>query len=75
MVTSAFDAPTAKWASVLMMKDAITAGIPTVKKNGTIGMNPPTAVDREADPLAESSWIRGREERGRPLAACIVGDR
>src|SRR5471032_776922 len=51
VVTSAFDAPTAKWASVLMMNDAITAGMPTVKKNGMIGMKPPTAVDRLAVPI------------------------
>ena len=37
MVTSAFDAPTTKWAAVLMMNEAITAGMRTVKKNGTMG--------------------------------------
>ena len=49
VVTSAFDAPTTKWAAVLMMNEAITAGMPTVKKNGTIGMKPPTAVEMLAD--------------------------
>ncbi len=44
IVTRALDAPTAKCATVLMMNDAITAGMPTVKKKGMIGMNPPTAV-------------------------------
>src|SRR3977135_3996533 len=48
-VTSAFDAPTAKCAIVLMMKDATTAGIPTVKKNGMIGIKPPMAVETLAD--------------------------
>jgi len=43
------NAPTMKCAMVLMMKDAMTAGIPTVKKNGTIGMKPPIAVDTAAD--------------------------
>src|SRR5438477_4081092 len=48
VVTSALDAPTAKWAIVLMMKEAITAGIPTVKKKGMIGMKPPIAVESAA---------------------------
>ena len=46
---AAFEAPTAKCAIVLMTNDAITAGMPTVKKNGMIGMNPPMAVDTVAD--------------------------
>src|SRR5262245_19225083 len=49
VVTSAFEAPTAKCAAVLMTNDAITAGIPTVKKKGTIGMKPPIAVETVAD--------------------------
>ena len=49
VVTSAFDAPTRKWATVLITKEATTAGIPTVKKNGTIGMKPPIAVDTAAE--------------------------
>src|SRR5205814_3289977 len=49
IVTSAFDAPTTKCAAVLMMNEAITAGIPTVKKNGMIGMKPPMAVETLAD--------------------------
>jgi hypothetical protein len=49
VVTSAFEAPTIKCAIVLMMKDATTAGIPTVKKNGMIGMNPPMAVETAAE--------------------------
>ena len=49
VVTSALDAPTTKCASVLMMNEAITAGMPTVKKNGMIGMKPPIAVDTLAD--------------------------
>src|SRR5262249_27617360 len=49
VVMSAFDAPTRKCATVLMMNEAITAGIPTVKKNGMIGMKPPTAVESEAE--------------------------
>src|SRR5881394_1049277 len=48
-VTSDLAAPTAKWARVAMMNDAITAGIPTVKKNGMMGMNPPIAVDNPAE--------------------------
>src|SRR5262245_40072144 len=49
VVTSAFEAPTAKCAIVLMMNDAMTAGMPTAKKNGTIGMKPPTAVEAAAE--------------------------
>ena len=49
VVTSDFAAPTTKWAPVLMMNDATTAGMPTVKKNGMIGTNPPIAVDSVAD--------------------------
>src|SRR5215216_5230152 len=49
VVTSDLDAPTTKCDTVLMMKDAITAGMPTAKKNGMIGMNPPIAVDTVAD--------------------------
>ena len=49
VVTRALDAPTAKCAIVLITNDAITAGIPTVKKKGTIGMKPPIAVDTDAD--------------------------
>ena len=49
VVTSDLDAPTTKCASVLMTNEAITAGMPTVKKKGIIGMNPPIAVDTAAD--------------------------
>src|SRR5205809_5654955 len=49
IVTSAFDAPTTKCAIVLMTNDAITAGMPTVKKKGMIGMNPPIAVETVAE--------------------------
>src|SRR5438067_3642028 len=49
VVTSDFDAPTAKCAMVLMTNDAMTAGMPTVKKNGMIGMKPPMAVETLAD--------------------------
>src|SRR5262245_8348074 len=49
VVTSDFAAPTAKCAAVLITTEATTAGIPTVKKNGTIGTKPPTAVERLAD--------------------------
>ena len=49
VVINAFDAPTAKCAMVLMMNEAMTAGMPTVKKNGMIGMNPPTAVEMPAE--------------------------
>ena len=31
------------------MNEAMTAGMPTVKKNGMIGMKPPTAVDSVAE--------------------------
>ena len=70
VVTMDFAAPTAKWAAVLMMNDAMTAGMPTVKKNGMMGTNPPTAVDTLADRLERhgfgnvssespsSSWTR-----------------
>ena len=49
VVTSDLAAPTTKCASVLMMNEAITARIPTVKKNGMIGTNPPIAVDTLAE--------------------------
>ena len=49
VVTSAFEAPTAKCAMVLITKDATTAGIPTVKKKGMIGMKPPIAVETMAE--------------------------
>ena len=49
-VTSDLDAPTTKWAIALMtVKDAMTAGMPTAKKNGMMGMKPPMAVDTLAD--------------------------
>ena len=57
VVTSALDAPTAKCAIVLMMNDAMTAGIPTVKKNGTIGMKPPIARSRRM-PCTRSATTR-----------------
>ena len=38
-----------KCAIVLMMNDAMTAGMPTAKKNGMIGMKPPIAVEIDAD--------------------------
>ena len=41
---SDFTAPTAKCATMLMTKAAITAGNPLMKKNGMIGMNAPMAV-------------------------------
>ena len=56
VVTSAFDAPTTKCAIVLMTNDAITAGIPTVKKNGMMGMKPPMAVDTVADSVDRHGW-------------------
>ena len=55
-----------------MMNDAMTAGMPTVKKNGMIGMKPPIAVDTEAEIVdrhgfgnvssesPSSSWTRVR---------------
>jgi hypothetical protein len=36
------------------MNDAITAGMPTVKKNGMIGMNPPIAVEIDAESVDRS---------------------
>src|SRR5258706_10714453 len=48
VVTSDLAAPTAKWATVLITKEAITAGIPTVKKKGMIGKKPPKAGDTPA---------------------------
>src|SRR5258706_13012558 len=51
IVTSDLDAPTAKCAIVLMMNEAMTAGMPTVKKNGMMGMNPPMAVETLADTM------------------------
>ncbi len=49
MVMSDLTAPTAKWARMLMMKAAITAGNPLMKKNGIIGMKAPTAVESAAE--------------------------
>src|SRR5437667_11443442 len=49
VVTSAFEAPTAKCAAVLTTNEAMTAGMPTAKKNGMIGMKPPIAVETLAE--------------------------
>ena len=49
VVTSDFAAPTAKCASVLITNDAITAGMPTAKKNGMMGTKPPMAVETLAE--------------------------
>ena len=56
VVINAFDAPTAKCAIVLMMNDAMTAGMPIVKKKGTMGMNPPIAVEIEADSVERTGF-------------------
>ena len=68
VVTSDFDAPTAKCATVLMMNDAITAGMPTVKKNGMIGMKPPMAVDTLADSVERHGL--GKVSSERPSSSC-----
>jgi hypothetical protein len=67
-VTSAFDAPTAKCAIVLMMKDATTAGIPTVKKKGMIGMKPPMAVEMLADNVERQGL--GKFSSESPSSSC-----
>src|SRR5437870_3913365 len=67
VVTSDFAAPTAKCAAVLIMNDAITAGMPTAKTNGMIGTKPPTAVDTLAD-----SGARPRH-RGAPHHLAAAG--
>src|SRR5207244_6407359 len=88
VVTRALDAPTAKCAMVLMTNEAITAGIPTAKKNGMIGMKPPMAVDTVADSVERqglgnvssdspsSSWTKARRNCFGDLAICsaIVRD-
>ena len=56
VVINAFDAPTTKCAIVLMMNDAITAGMPIVKKNGMMGMKPPTAVEMEAETVDRNGF-------------------
>src|SRR5262245_39609817 len=52
MVISDFKAPTAKWATRLIPKEAITASRPPEKKNGMIGTNAPIAVEMPADRAA-----------------------
>ena len=52
IVISDFNAPTAKCAAKLMPKEAITAVIPPVKKNGMIGIKAPIAVEIAADVAA-----------------------
>src|SRR5437667_4704285 len=68
VVTSDFAAPTAKCAIVLMMNDAMTAGMPTVKKNGTIGMKPPTAVETLADTVERQGL--GKFSSDSPSSSC-----
>src|SRR5437868_4369765 len=68
VVTSDFPAPTAKCAAVLITNDATTAGIPTVKKNGTIGMKPPTAVESVADTVDRQGF--GNVSSERPSSSC-----
>src|SRR5258708_19383809 len=52
MVMSDFRAPTAKCATRLIPKEAITASKPPEKKNGIIGTNAPIAVEMPADKAA-----------------------
>lgn len=52
IVISDFKAPTRKCASKLMPKDATTAVMPPVKKNGMIGTKAPIAVEMAADAAA-----------------------
>src|SRR5258705_10865646 len=73
VVMSALDAPTAKCASVLMMKDAMTAGMPTVKKNGMMGMNPPIAVETEADSVERHGL--GNDSSETPSSPCTNAQR
>src|SRR3954467_13657188 len=68
VVTSDFDAPTTKYAAVLMTKEAITAGMPTVKKNGMIGMKPPIAVEAVADSVDRHGL--GNVSSLRPSSSC-----
>ncbi len=51
-VTTVFAAPMRKCARVLITNEAMIAGYPLVKKNGTIGMNAPEAVESVADSAA-----------------------
>ena len=46
---SDFNAPTAKWAMMLITNAATTAGTPLIKKNGMIGMKAPIAVESAAE--------------------------
>src|SRR5436189_6358639 len=68
VVTSDLAAPTAKCASVLMLKEAMTAGIPTVKKNGMIGTNPPIAVDTVAENVDRHGL--GKVSSDNPSSSC-----
>ena len=63
-----FEAPTAKCAIVLMMNEAITAGMPIVKKNGMMGMKPPTAVDTVAE-IVDRSGL-GNVSSDNPSSSC-----
>ena len=48
-VTTVLAAPIKKCANVLIANEKIMAEYPLIKKNGTIGMKAPAAVDRVAD--------------------------
>ena len=52
IVISDFRAPTAKCATRLIPKEAITASRPPKKKNGMIGTNAPIAVEMPAEKAA-----------------------
>ncbi len=55
-VTMVLDAPMMKWASVLIANEAMIALSPLAKKNGTIGMNAPMAVESEADNASRNGF-------------------
>ncbi len=51
-------APTAKRASKLTAAAAAMAGVPSRKKNGTLGMKTPKALESEAVSAARAGWRR-----------------
>src|SRR5204863_3676153 len=73
VATSAFEAPTTKCAAVLMTNDAMTAGMPTAKKNGMIGMKPPTAVETLAESVERHGF--GNVSSLRPSSSCVSARR
>src|ERR1700676_5459508 len=68
VVTRDSAAPTAKGANVLIKNDAVTAGMPTAKKNGMMGTKPPIAVETLAETVDRQGL--GKLSSESPSSSC-----